>query len=61
MSKQIPSPAQVRERLAKLGHAQVQALAAKTGTPFTTLWKIRSGETLDPRLETVRAIWAELA
>lgn len=47
--------------LLNLGHAQVQELSAKTRTPFTTLWKIRSGETDNPRLETVRAIWPELS
>jgi predicted transcriptional regulator len=60
MSTHIPSAAELRERLALMGHAQVQALAARAHVPFTTLWKIRTGETADPRLETVRAIWPEL-
>lgn len=60
MSTHIPSAAELRARLAELGHAQVQALAARASVPFTTLWKIRTGETADPRLETVRAIWPEL-
>ena len=60
MDTTIPSTHDVRERLHELGHAQVQELSAKTGTPFTTIWKIRTGETDNPRLETVRAIWPEL-
>lgn len=60
MSTFIPSSSEVRDKLLALGHAQVIALADKTRTPFTTLWKIRSGETENPRIETVRAIWPEL-
>lgn len=56
----IPTPAELRSRLAALTHAQVQALAEKTSVPFTTLWKVRGGETSNPRLETVRAVWPEL-
>lgn len=41
-------------------YAEIAASADKTQTPFTTLWKIRSGETENPRIETVRAIWPEL-
>lgn len=54
MSLAIPSAADVRQELGKLGHAQMQRLAEESGVPFTTLWKIRSGETDNPRLETVR-------
>ena len=60
MDTSIPSPEQVRTRLEALGHAGIKALADKTGVPFTTLWKVRAGETSNPRLETVRAIWPEL-
>ena len=56
----IPTPIDLRSRLAALTHAQVQELARKTAVPFTTLWKVRGGETANPRLETVRAIWPEL-
>lgn len=42
-------------------HSQVQDLAVRSGAPFTTIWKIRSGETSDPRVTTVRAIWPHLA
>jgi predicted transcriptional regulator len=60
MNTSIPSPDQVRKRLAALGHADIKALADKTGAPFTTLWKIRAGDTTNPRIDTVRAIWPEL-
>lgn len=56
----IPAPSDVRAKLAALTHAQVLALAERAGVPFTTLWKVRSGETMNPRLETVCAIWPEL-
>jgi len=61
MSPNLPSAQQVREKLDALEYAQVKALSKAAGVPFTTLWKIRSGETSDPRLETVRAIWGELS
>jgi len=60
MPNDLPTAAQVRERLQGLSWAQVQQLCRKTGAPFTTVWKLRSGETADPRLETVRLIWPEL-
>jgi len=61
MTTSIPSADDVRARLQTFGRAQLIALSERTGTPFTTLWKIRSGETADPRIDTVRAIWPELA
>ena len=60
MNTTIPSATELRERLLALTYAQLQALCNKTGAPFTTVWKIRAGETENPRLETVRAIWPEL-
>lgn len=56
----IPSSAEVRSRLQGLTHAELQGLATASQVPFTTLWKIRSGETSDPRLETVRQLWVVL-
>ena len=53
MEIKIPTALEVRGLLSELGHAQMQGLAKVSGVPFTTLWKIRSGETADPRLETV--------
>lgn len=61
MANDLPTAAQVRERLQGLSWAQVQRLCCKTGAPFTTVWKLRSGETADPRLETVRLIWPDIA
>jgi predicted transcriptional regulator len=46
--------------LSLLGHAQMQQMASCSGVPFTTLWKLRSGETADPRLETVRLLLPHL-
>lgn len=57
MQTDIPSAAAVRARLETMKRAQLVALAKQTDVPFTTLWKIRSGETADPRLETVRKVW----
>jgi len=60
MQNEIPSAAEVRERLEALSRSQLIELAEKTDTPFHTLRKIKSGETLDPKLETVRAVWPTL-
>jgi hypothetical protein len=60
MNHQIPSAADIRSLLCALGHAQMQQMAAVSGVPFTTLWKLRSGETVDPRLETVRSLLPHL-
>ena len=46
--------------LLSLGHAQMQQMAQRSGVPFTTLWKLRSGETDNPRLETVRSLLPHL-
>ena len=54
MSTNIPSAEEIKALFGGLTHAQVVALAANTGVPFTTLWKIKSGETANPRIETVR-------
>lgn len=50
----IPSGTDVRDTLLELSHAQMTALASVSGVPFTTLWKMRSGETTNPGIETVR-------
>lgn len=54
MASSIPSVDEVRRCLKALGHSQLQALARLSGVPFTTLWKVRNGETENPGLETVR-------
>jgi hypothetical protein len=54
MKATIPSSLEVRAQLEMLGYGEVQALVSASGVPFTTLWKIREGETVNPGLETVR-------
>ena len=61
MTTEIPTAAEVRERLQRLSWAQLQQLCRQVGAPFTTVWKLRSGETADPRLETVRLLWPSLS
>ena len=60
MEGTIPSTSKVRSQLEKLGHAKLQRLAVISGVPFTTLWKIRSGETTNPGLETVRKFFPKV-
>lgn len=54
MNTPIPAASSVRAELEALGHAQMQRLAELSGVPFTTLWKVRNGETKNPGIETVR-------
>jgi predicted transcriptional regulator len=60
MNTVIPSPADVRAKLAPLTLAQLEDLAKRCDVPFTTLVKVRNGQTENPRLETVHAIWPAL-
>jgi predicted transcriptional regulator len=53
MDTNIPTSTEIRGRLAELSYSQVTALARLSGVPFTTLWKVRNGDTQDPRLDTV--------
>jgi predicted transcriptional regulator len=57
----IPSAAEFRAKLAPLTLAQLEALAKRCGVPFTTLVKIRNGQTGNPRLDTVRMVWPLVA
>ena len=52
MEQKIPTSSEIRERLAVIGHAETQELSRISGVPFTTLWKIRNGETSNPRIDT---------
>lgn len=54
MQAKIPSADEVRAALGSLSMAQVHELSRLSGVPWTTLRKIRDGETPNPRLETVR-------
>lgn len=60
MKTEIPSPEQLRAKLLALGAAEMRQLADATHVPFHTLVKIRNGETSNPRLQTVRALWPAL-
>lgn len=46
----------VRKRLSKTPISELPALAAKTGVPFGTLFKIKYGTTKNPRYETVKPL-----
>jgi predicted transcriptional regulator len=60
MDNLIPKAADVRAKLASLSQSELEVLAAKCGVPLPTLVKIKYGQTENPRLDTVRAIWPEL-
>jgi predicted transcriptional regulator len=60
MTSEIPSAAEVRSRLMSLTPTQVEQLAEQTHVPLPTLIKIRHGQTENPRIETVRALWSAL-
>jgi len=60
MATQIPQASLIRENLQKLAAYQLRSIAAKSNVPFTTLLKIRSGETKNPGIETVRAFFPYL-
>lgn len=54
MSTEIPTIDEVRERLQSLKSVELDSLAGVSGVPASTLWKIRTGVTPNPGLETVR-------
>lgn len=60
MQSPIPSATDVRSKLEPLKLAELEALAERSGVPITTIIKVRNGQTANPRLETIRAIWPEL-
>lgn len=60
MKSNIPSPQQVRDKLAPMSQATLLSIAERSGVPVTTIIKIRNGQTPNPRIDTVRAIWPEL-
>ena len=47
----------IQTHLAKCKDKDLKALAAKSGVPYHTLLKIKSGETKNPRIFTVLAIF----
>lgn len=54
MNTTIPLTLDFKSQLEPLGHAGLQELARISGVPFTTLWKIKTGETANPGIETVK-------
>lgn len=54
MTSTIPAAKDIRAALEGLGHAQMHELSRLSSVPFTTLWKVRQGETENPGIETVR-------
>lgn len=57
MGTSIPSLDEMRLVLERLSFSELRRLSHESGVPFTTLWKVRSGETPNPRINTVRAFW----
>lgn len=56
MALKTPTSAQVRELLADFTLKQLEVLAALSGVPFTTLYKIKRGETKNPGIDTVHSL-----
>lgn len=54
MKTDIPSTDELRLRLKAMTLHQMSALAAASGVPYPTLYKIRYKQTLNPGIETVR-------
>ena len=61
MEVNIPSAIELRAELERLSHAQMQELSRLSGVPFTTLWKIRAGDTENPGIETARRFMPHIA
>ncbi len=57
MNTEIPSSQDIQRRLALLSFGDLRRLSEACKVPFTTLIKISTGETTNPRLDTVRALW----
>lgn len=54
MNSVIPSAEAVRAALAPLSLKQLEKLAELSGVPFTTIYKVKRGETKNPGIETLR-------
>jgi len=54
MNIQIPSALEFKARLEPMGSSELAELARMSGVPFHTLLKIKTGETTNPGIETVR-------
>jgi hypothetical protein len=53
MNTDIPSVADVQAALQPLTLKQIDALGSLSGVPWTTIYKIKRGETENPGIETV--------
>ena len=60
MTTSIPSIAEVERRLLMLKPGEIDRVAVSSGVPISTLWKIRTGVTLNPGIETVRKFYSLL-
>jgi predicted transcriptional regulator len=54
MNTDIPSAAELQTMLQPLRTGDLTRISKASGVPFGTLWKVRSGETTNPGIETVR-------
>lgn len=61
VTSDIPSADEVRQALKPLNLKQLEALARASGVPFTTIYKIKLGDTVNPGIETVRQFLPFLA
>lgn len=61
METALPGVDEIREAMEPLTLADLDTLAAASGVPATTLYKIKRGETLNPGIETVRKFMPHLA
>jgi predicted transcriptional regulator len=57
MCPEIPSVATVKAALSPLSLRQIQRLAALSGVPAATIYKVKRGETENPGIETVRRFY----
>jgi len=53
MRIKIPPFSVIKNRLDQMNQADIQRLAIRSEVPFTTLLKIKGGQTPDPRFSTV--------
>jgi hypothetical protein len=53
----IPSAADVRSLLAAFPVPRLRILAAQSGVPFGTIYKISTGETTNPGIDTTRRFY----
>lgn len=61
METSLPGVDDIRAAMEPLTLADLETLAAASGVPATTLYKIKRGETTNPGIETVRKFLPYLA